>query len=210
MTLKELFESKNRPDLMNEFVNSETQNIDDTYTSLNATYQWKCSCGHIWTASLKKRLAGRKCQVCAGRMVIKGVNDLATKFPYLLEEWDYEKNTDISPEKISAGNGKKVWWRCKNGHSWQDTINHRTDGRGCPYCGNKKVITGVNDFATTHPQLLKEWDYENNTAKPTEIVAGSSKKVKWICSNCGHRFETSLVNRTRFHTRCPKCKNRIW
>lgn len=208
MTLKELFASKKRPDLLKEFVNCESQNINNNYTNSKEVYYWKCNCGHIWQASLKKRFAGRGCQICSGRLIVKGINDLASVHPFLLNEWDHEKNTDIPPDKISAGSSKKVWWKCKKGHSWEDTINHRTDGRGCPFCSNKKVIKGENDFATTHPHLLKEWDYSSNTIKPTQVVAGSSKKAYWICRDCGHRYESSLVNKTRFKARCPKCKNK--
>lgn len=208
MTLKELFILKKRPDLHKEFVNSDTQNINNDFKNLKEVYLWKCRHGHTWYASLKKRIAGRGCQVCCGRVVVKGINDLASKHPFLLYEWDYEKNKDVSPENISAGSGKKVWWKCAQGHSWQDTVNHRADGRGCPYCGNKKIIEGENDLASTHPQLLKEWDYDKNIIKPTQVVAGSSKKVKWICSDCGHQFEASVINRTRFKMRCPKCKNK--
>lgn len=208
MKLIEFFIEKQRQDLLDEFVKSDVQNINSEYINLSQVYLWECEHGHTWRASLKKRMAGRGCQICSGRVVQKGFNDLATKHPLLLKEWDYEKNPDISPEDVSAGNGMIVFWKCEHGHSWQDSINHRADGRGCPFCGNKKIIEGKNDFATTHPHMLAEWDYERNTIKPTQIVAGSSKKVWWICSDCKEPYEASLVNKTRFKTKCPLCKNK--
>lgn len=36
--------------------------------------------------------------------------------------WDYEKNTDISPEEITLGSEKKVWWKCPLGHSFYRAI----------------------------------------------------------------------------------------
>ena len=29
---------------------------------------------------------------------------------YLLEEWDKKKNGNLTPENITAGNQRKVWW----------------------------------------------------------------------------------------------------
>ena len=190
MTLAEFFAKKQRDDLKKEFVQTEIQSIDSKYVNLSQEYIWKCKHGHVWKASLKKRIAGCGCPVCSGRVVQKGFNDLATKYPQLLTEWDYEKNIDISPEEISASNGRVVFWKCKQGHSWQDTVNHRTDGRKCPFCGNKKIIEGENDFAATHPYMLSEWDYGKNIIKPTQIVAGSSKKVWWVCPDCKGSYFT--------------------
>ena len=66
------------------------------------------------------------------------MNSLVEFFPELLEEWDYEKNI-ISPKKLSYGSARKVWWRCKEGHSWQATPNSRTNMKsGCPSCARQK------------------------------------------------------------------------
>ena len=46
-------------------------------------------------------------------------NSVASVFPELIEEWDVEKNGGITPDAFSARNNKKVWWKCKNGHSWR-------------------------------------------------------------------------------------------
>ena len=56
----------------------------------------------------------------------------------------YEKNNKIGlfPDKVSAGSFKKVWWKCKKGHSWQAKVASRTEGHNCPICNNafpKKV-----------------------------------------------------------------------
>lgn len=39
------------------------------------------------------------------------------------------KNGDLTPQKISYGYDKKVWWRCTNGHEWQAARNARPHGR---------------------------------------------------------------------------------
>ena len=67
---------------------------------------------------------------------------MASTAPYLLGEWDYEKNTDISPEYISRNSMRKVWWKCSFGHSWKGKISERAiDGKGCREC--EKEYQGV-------------------------------------------------------------------
>ena len=48
---------------------------------------WLCDvCGHEWSAEIKSRTSGCGCPVCAGRMVLRGVNDLASRFPEVAAE----------------------------------------------------------------------------------------------------------------------------
>lgn len=77
-------------------------------------------------------------------------------------EWDYEKNNKLGldPTKLTYGSGKKVWWKCKNGHEWKASCLNRRE-TGCPYCAGRKICTD-NCLLTTHPNLLKEWNYEKN------------------------------------------------
>lgn len=55
---------------------------------------WKCKNGHEWTTTLNNRARGSNCPYCSGRYAISGENDIATLFPELLKEWDYEKTTN--------------------------------------------------------------------------------------------------------------------
>ena len=139
-----------------------------------------------------------------GRGVITGQNDLATTHPELSKEWDYEKNYPLTPQDISAGSDKKVFWICSEGHSYLTSVKHRTNRRNCPYCSGQKVLVGFNDLATTHPELSKEWDYEKNyPLTPQDVSAGSGKKVFWICSE-GHSYLATINNRTN-GSGCPYC-----
>lgn len=75
---------------------------------------WLCEkCGYEWSASIHSRDAGNRCPVCSCRVVWTGHNDLATLNPPLAEEWNYEKNGDITPQTVSAFSGKRVYWTCK-------------------------------------------------------------------------------------------------
>lgn len=134
----------------------------------------------------------------------------------LLKEWDYERNIrelKITPKEISAQSSKKVFWRCKEGHSWQTSVYLRTKyNHKCIYCTNQKVLKGFNDFEkwcldNNKKQLLEEWDYEKNLNKPFEYTKCSGKKVFWKCSKL-HGWEATIAHRVRENTGCPTCKNK--
>ena len=99
---------------------------------------WKCSQGHEWQATINNRNKGRGCPVCSGNKVLKGNNDLQTVNPILAKEWNYEKNDNLKPEDFKPNSGKKVWWKCSEGHEWQATIDHRNNGSRCPICVKEK------------------------------------------------------------------------
>lgn len=143
---------------------------------------------HSWQASPGERMRGNGCAICAGKVIIKGINDLATTHGELMREWDFERNI-IQPATISYGYDKKVWWKhtvaCRETiftHSWEASPNSRTNSKsGCPYCENKKVMQGFNDLETLLPEIAEKWDYERNVPrKPCDVTVGSSKKVYWI------------------------------
>ena len=126
----------------------------------------------------------------------------------LMDEWNWEKNNalGLEPSKLTCGSGMKVWWKCCNGHSWQATINNRSNGRSCPYCAGKKVLIGYNDLQTTDPTLAAEWNYgRNGYSKPTGFTANSNKKVWWKC-NEGHEWQAIIADR-HSGTGCPYCSN---
>jgi rubrerythrin len=128
--------------------------------------------------------------------------------PELCQEWDYDKNGGLTPEDITRTYKKKIWWKCKEGHTWEASVSARARKKhptGCPYCAHQLPITGENDFATLFPELLQEWDYEENNLDPTKLTAYSGKRVHWKCPYCGHKWETSLHNRTTSKHSCPNC-----
>lgn len=177
---------------------------------------WKCStCNNSWLSSVAHRTDGRGCPYCKGKSVMPGFNDIATLKPELADEWDYEKNGTLKPTELTLGSGKKVWWKCSKGHSWEAAIYNRSVGKGCPYCINQKTWTGYNDLATLRPDLINEWDYEKNqklTAKngcdistPDKVNPGSNYKVWWKCSVCGNSWQSLISNRAKLNSGCPEC-----
>ena len=165
---------------------------------------WKCNNGHEWIASVKSRSDGSGCPYCSGRFAIKGVNDLQTVNPSLSDEWNSEKNGGLSPSNVLPNSGKKVWWRCKEGHEWQTTVSKRSGGNGCPYCVGKKVLRGFNDLQTVNPSVALEWNYQKNRGlTPSDVMPNSGKKVWWKCSK-GHEWQQKIYHRNN-GVNCPVC-----
>ena len=117
----------------------------------------------------------------------------------------------IKPNELLVGSIKKVYWICSKGHKYDRSIYDRLHGRGnCPYCGNRKVLQGYNDLATTNPELLKDWDYEENDKlgiKPNEITNGGKEKVWWKCEK-GHKWNSIIRSRIT-GSGCPYCSNNL-
>ena len=142
---------------------------------------WLGRCGHEWEAVICDRHAGNGCPYCINKKVLQRYNDLSTIRPDLAKEWHPTKNGDLKSTDVTCGSGKKVWWLCSKGHSYQAVIVFRNNGHGCPYCANKKVLKGYNDLATLRPDLAKEWHpTKNGDLKPTDVTNGSNKKVWWL------------------------------
>ena len=95
---------------------------------------WRCSNGHEWEARIANRSNGNNCPFCIGKRVLIGYNDLATVNPTLAQEWHPTKNGLLTPQDITFGSNKKVWWQCPKGHQWLTAVSHRSNGRRCPVC----------------------------------------------------------------------------
>ena len=125
----------------------------------------------------------------------------------LAKEWNYEKNGKLKPENFLANSGKKVWWKCSQGHEWQATIANRNSGNGCPYCSGNKVYKGYNDLETINPNLAKEWNYaRNGNLIPANVTANSNKRVWWKCHK-GHEWITPISYRNNGGG-CPICSGK--
>ena len=169
---------------------------------------WKCEKGHEWQAGIGTRNRRKNgCPYCANRLVLEGYNDLATTNPELAAQWHPTKNGALKPIDVAIGSGKRVWWRCEKGHEWITSVASRKK-TGCPYCAGQKAILGINDLATTNPELISEWHpTRNGKIGPEDVTPGSAKRVWWICEK-GHEWQVAINTRARQGTKCPYCSGR--
>ena len=111
----------------------------------NRKVWWQCPRGHPYQAVVSARTAsGSGCPYCTGRRVLAGFNDLATLEPALAQEWHPTLNQGLTPDQVTSGSHKRVWWQCPAGHVWKAVVYSRARGKrcGCPVCAGK--VSGKN------------------------------------------------------------------
>lgn len=137
----------------------------------------------------------------------KDFKSLAETHPTLAKEWHPTKNGSLTPEMVSKGCTKKIWWKLsydvpmdysvehlRGKHfdfEWESSVNSRTNNNtGCPFLSGKAIWKGFNDLETVNPDLAKQWDYEankgikdkngNDISTPDKVTACSSQEVWWM------------------------------
>ena len=195
------------PDLVKEWDKERNGTVtpDAIMPGSRVKVWWVCPQGHSYASVVSNRTSGRNCPICAGKVVVPGINDLKSRYPEIANQWNYNKNKN-RPDKITSFSNKRVWWVCPQGHEYSskvvDKVKYNT---GCPICCNKTTVVGYNDLSTTNAELVSEWNYDRNSILPSEVVAGTAKKVWWKCSTCSYEWFASIASRTKNHTGCPIC-----
>ena len=131
-------------------------------------------------------------------------NSLSVVHPELIVEWS-KKNLPLTPDGITFGSNKVVWWKGSCGHEWQTSVKARSKGEKCPICSGARAVAGINDLSTMKPGLASEWS-KKNEIKPTEVTVGSHKKVIWKC-RLGHEWTASVKSRSINGSGCPYCSH---
>ena len=129
-------------------------------------------------------------------------NSLSAVHPELVAEWS-DRNLPLTPDSITFGSNKKVWWKGACGHEWETSVKARSNGEKCPICSGARVVTGINDLSTLKPELASEWS-DKNEKKPTEVMAFANSKAWWKCRTCGYEWNTLISTRSG-GSKCPCC-----
>ena len=174
----------------------------DVTSGTKRKVHWKCKRGHEWYTRIDSRTQkDSKCSKCP--RIGKNSISLQDANPELASEWDYEKNSDITPKDVAHKSNKKVWWKCAKKHSWRTRISDRVSGNNCPYCTGRRACV-ENSLQTINPELAKEWHpTKNGKFTPSEVTYSGHKKVWWL-GKCGHEWEATVANRNQ-GSRCPHC-----
>ena len=177
------------------------------------TFYFKCSFGHEYPNEIRAVLNNScECLVCTNKKVVAGYNDFKSRYPELAEK--------LSPElqkvadRILGAEGKYLKWICSIcGGEYSDAVGNMLKGiNNCPYCNNKKVLSGFNDLATRNPDLVDEAYLVGNYMIGTDLSKSkndSNKLAYWICQDCKHIYPMKITDRVlkdeRGHNPCPRC-----
>ncbi|WP_430789159.1 zinc-ribbon domain-containing protein [Virgibacillus flavescens] len=173
----------------------------------NQVVYWDClKCKSTYNKMINERTGGGEgCPYCAGKRA-NDTNCLSTTNPHLATEWDYNKNGNLTPQKLTKGSHDKVWWICEKNHSYPKVVYDRVGGGGCPTCYElygrylPKKVKKENSLAVKKPEIAKQWHPTKNDRSPFEVGAYARKEYWWLCVN-GHEWQATPNSR-----RSPKCK----
>lgn len=72
----------------------------------------------------------------------------------------------------------------------------------------KSLLDWCNENGERGNLLLSEYSFKNELSSE-KILAGSEKKVYWVCSTCGYEWEAMVANRTKLEQGCPSCAGHV-
>ena len=65
----------------------------------------------------------------------------------------------------------------------------------------------TKSYLIDNERLMAEWDWEANVdLDPKILTPGSNKRASWICSKCGHKWQTTIYHRAVRKQDCPHCR----
>lgn len=193
-----------RPDLAKEWDPAKNHPVtpEHVVAGSGGKFWWICHRGHSYEATCDNRNNGKGCPFCAGQKVLAGFNDLATTHPHIAARWDHQRN-ETSPTGVSAGSSKKAFFLCPEGHSHEAQIAKHTNRKSCPYCTNRRVLSGFNDLAARYPSIARDWHpTKNGDLTPSGVLPGNKKRW-WLCRN-GHEQHGTVPNRVKTNG-CSSC-----
>ena len=157
-------------------------------------------------------------------------NDTDKNGDHISEQWTGidEDGDSVDINTITSGSGRKMLWKCSQGHQWYAKIMHRTSClSGCPICSKlaqssrtrqAKLKNNINDLETWcnnnnawGNQIKNEFTglaEDGSTVELNKISYGSKMKVLWRCMK-GHEWYANIHSRTYSKTRCPYCSGSI-
>jgi hypothetical protein len=143
---------------------------------------WICSKGpdHEWPAKpCDRTLKGSGCPACYGRQ-LSITNCLKTVFPEISKLWDKKKNGKLRPQDVFPYSKINVWWICKDGHSWQNTVKKQTRSTaGCYECRTGRKHPSSETPAQVMENLKATVNQTNSpTAANRRRASDTSKSTK--------------------------------
>ncbi len=115
-----------------------------------------------------------------------------------------------SPDGVTYGSARPVWWQCAREHSWETTVVAVRAGpwmvcaaRGLPRRGHMRDVCGQTLLGgeqswPSQPEARRTMAPGRNTDRTAaSVTAHSSHRAWWRCDECGHEWQASVNNRAR-------------
>lgn len=167
---------------------------------------WTCpECGDdYWYPVNLREVHDDSCPYCNHTQLKTGNNDLTITNPQLAAEWS--PNNTKPANEVGEWQAYEAYWICPEcGSEYRCQVRNRSVGDdSCPVCTNKRVEKGVNDLATTDPDIAALLS-PNCERKADEILRTSSYEALWVCPECSGEYRRSVKTKTHDNSDCPYC-----
>lgn len=164
-----------------------------------------CPNEHAYRMRIYDRVRAAGCPECTRNANAASDENLVVTHPNVAAEWHPSANGELRPEHFTHGSNEEVIWLCSKGHDYPQRIDRRAAGYQCSVCSRRRLVAGINDVATEHPVLVKEWHpYLNYPKVPDEIFPGT-EKYYWKCQAAGHKTHQSIPHRLKSRG-CTECR----
>lgn len=121
-----------------------------------------------------------------------------------------DPSSEIDPDTTVIATRAKLLWKCSENPdhpSYLLRLDHRANGSSCPICSGNKPWVGVDDLATTHPDLAAQWHpTKNGNLTPQDLKIGSLRKVWFQCLTCDASWRTRPSYTPRYCQRCKRAQ----
>lgn len=128
--------------------------------------------------------------------------------PDCASKWSPTLNGAKTPWDVTPQSNLLVYWDC-GAHYWKAPSSKVVAGQGCGVCAFKVLWPGVNDLATTSPELEPYFRPEDNGGLTASKVMGgqSNKRYNWRCKFF-HMTSAPVYSRAKGYG-CGVCEGKI-
>lgn len=183
--------------------------ITSGYTGCDRPLSCICLvCGNTWNTTPSQLLGHNSgCPTCGHKAGGRKLSIVKRMNPEIFAKRMEALHPNLSLLEPCRNAKTKIEVKCNiDGYVWHILPASLSSGSGCPVCSNNVVMAGVNDLSTTNPIISSEWNFDKNAGLcPSDVMAGSGKKVWWLCPYCGHEWRQQIAERHRNKYLCPKC-----
>lgn len=170
------------------------------YINTNTKIHCKCLIhDYEFDAFPLNMLRGHGCRKCGNEKQSKKQTKSHEQF--VADVKKVNSNIEIVGKYINMDT--KICVKCLvDGYIWDADPRKLMRGSQCAVCTNRKVMVGVNDIATTRPDIVK---YFKNKDEAKKYTSGSEKMINVVCPECGYEDKIRIGNLSRFGFACNGC-----
>ena len=209
------------PQLIEEWSSKNKLTSFDYYKSSKEKVYWTCPNGHEdYLCVVFQKINGVGCPTCGATNRAKNnskppfIKSLGAVSPEIAQYWSI-KNPKTSYDVYPHSRSTYLWLCMYCNKEFEMSVHSRYRSSGlCKSCSDgqraflKSLPTPFHSFGDLYHDLLKEYSKENDR-NPYSLKPGSKYRAKWVCSKCGHIWNTKIYVRTRrYKSGCPECGNR--